>query len=143
LWEKGHNAKDIHKEMFPVYGGKCLSHRAVPNLVEKFSQRRSKVADGARPGRPVEIPTEATVPDGGGVDSRIDRVATALGRSHGLAYSIMHDRLKFRKVCGRWVPRELKDRKKINRMDLSLQRLLRYADKGEDMLNRIVSGEES
>jgi hypothetical protein len=28
-----------------------------------------------------------------------DSVATALGCSHGLAYSIMHDRLKFRKVC--------------------------------------------
>jgi hypothetical protein len=24
LWAKGLNAKGIHKEMFPVYGGKCL-----------------------------------------------------------------------------------------------------------------------
>jgi hypothetical protein len=24
LWAKGLDAKDIHKEMFPVYGGKCL-----------------------------------------------------------------------------------------------------------------------
>jgi hypothetical protein len=24
LWAKGFNAKDIRKEMFPVYGGKCL-----------------------------------------------------------------------------------------------------------------------
>jgi hypothetical protein len=24
LWAKGLNAKDIHKEMFPVYGRKCL-----------------------------------------------------------------------------------------------------------------------
>jgi hypothetical protein len=23
LWAKGFNAMDIHKEMFPVYGGKC------------------------------------------------------------------------------------------------------------------------
>jgi hypothetical protein len=30
LWPKGLNAKDIHKEMFPVYVGKCLSHKAVP-----------------------------------------------------------------------------------------------------------------
>jgi hypothetical protein len=22
LWEKGHNAKDIYKEVFPIYGGK-------------------------------------------------------------------------------------------------------------------------
>jgi hypothetical protein len=31
----------------------------------------------------------------------------------------------------------------MNRMALSLQRLLRYADEGEDMLNRIVTGDES
>jgi hypothetical protein len=24
LWTKGINAKDIHEEMFPVYGGRCL-----------------------------------------------------------------------------------------------------------------------
>jgi hypothetical protein len=24
LWAKELNAKDFHKEMFPVYGGKCL-----------------------------------------------------------------------------------------------------------------------
>jgi hypothetical protein len=28
LWANGLNAKDIHKEMFPVYGGKCWSHKA-------------------------------------------------------------------------------------------------------------------
>jgi hypothetical protein len=33
--EKGLNAKDIHKEMFPVYSGKCLSCKAVHNWVEK------------------------------------------------------------------------------------------------------------
>jgi hypothetical protein len=37
LWAKGHNAKDIHKEMFPVYGGKCLSRKAVHNWVAKVS----------------------------------------------------------------------------------------------------------
>jgi hypothetical protein len=54
-------------------------------------------------------------------DRRImtDSVATALGFSHGLACSIMHDRLKFRKVGAQWAPRELKDRKKINRKCLS------------------------
>jgi hypothetical protein len=50
--------KDIHKEMFPVYSGKCLSHKAVRNWVKKFSQRRSIVADDTRPGHPVEIATE-------------------------------------------------------------------------------------
>jgi hypothetical protein len=53
LWAKGFNAKDIHKEMFPVYGGKCLSCKVVHNWVEKFSQGRLKVADDARPGAEV------------------------------------------------------------------------------------------
>jgi hypothetical protein len=61
FWTKGLDAKDIHKEMFPVYSGKCLSLKEVHNWVEKFSQRRSKVANDARPSRPVEIATEATV----------------------------------------------------------------------------------
>jgi hypothetical protein len=38
LWAEGLNAKDMNKEMFPVYGGKCLSRKAVHNWVEKFSQ---------------------------------------------------------------------------------------------------------
>jgi hypothetical protein len=45
LWAKGLNTKDRHKEMFPAYGGKCLSRKAGHNWVEKFSQGRSKVAD--------------------------------------------------------------------------------------------------
>jgi hypothetical protein len=34
LWAKGLNAKDIYKEMFPVYSGKCLLPKAVHNWVE-------------------------------------------------------------------------------------------------------------
>jgi hypothetical protein len=37
LWAKGFSAKDIRKEMFPVYGGKCLSRKAVHNWVANFS----------------------------------------------------------------------------------------------------------
>jgi hypothetical protein len=59
-----------------------------------------------------------------------------------LASSIMHDPLKFQKVCSWWVPRELKNRGKINWMGLSLQHLLQDAD-GEYMLNRTVTRNES
>jgi hypothetical protein len=43
---------------FPVYGGKCLSRKAVHNWVEKFSQGRSKIADDARPGAEVAETTD-------------------------------------------------------------------------------------
>jgi hypothetical protein len=115
---KGLDAKDIHKEIIPVCSGTCLSRKAVHNWVKKFSEGRSKVADNARPGRHVEIATEATVRRVEELirDDRrimIDSVATALGCSYGRACSIMHDILKIRKVCARWVPRELKDREEL------------------------------
>jgi hypothetical protein len=72
----------------------------------------------------------------------IDSVATAVGRSRGLAYSIIHDHLKFGKVRTRWLPTELKDRETMNRIGLSLQHLLRYADE-EDTFNKIVAGDQS
>jgi hypothetical protein len=37
LWAKGLNAKDIHKEIFPVYGGKFLSPKAIHNWVANSS----------------------------------------------------------------------------------------------------------
>jgi hypothetical protein len=61
LWAKGLNAKDNHKEMFPVRSGKCLSHKVDHNWVKKFPQGRSKVTDDTLPGCPVEIMIEATV----------------------------------------------------------------------------------
>jgi hypothetical protein len=36
LWAKGLNAKDVHKEMFPTYCGKCLSRKAVPPWWQTF-----------------------------------------------------------------------------------------------------------
>jgi hypothetical protein len=60
FWTKQLNAKDIHQEMFPLYGRKCLLHMAVQNWVEKFSLGRLEVADDARPGRSIETATEVT-----------------------------------------------------------------------------------
>jgi hypothetical protein len=37
LCAKGPCAKDIHREIFPVYGGKCLSRKAVHNWVANVS----------------------------------------------------------------------------------------------------------
>jgi hypothetical protein len=53
FWVKILNAKVTHKEMFPVYGGKCLSRKLVYNCVDKFFQGRSNVADDVRPGAEV------------------------------------------------------------------------------------------
>jgi hypothetical protein len=45
LWAKRLNAKDIHKEIFPVYVAKRLSRKVVHGWVEIFSEARSKIAN--------------------------------------------------------------------------------------------------
>jgi hypothetical protein len=59
---KGLNTKDISKELFLVYGGRCLSPKAVHKWVEKFSQGRSKVEDDALPGAEVVETTVRRLP---------------------------------------------------------------------------------
>jgi hypothetical protein len=46
LWAKEPNAKDMHKEIFPVYGGKCLSCKAIHNGVANVSLMTKKLKNG-------------------------------------------------------------------------------------------------
>jgi hypothetical protein len=49
-WQKESQQRVFTKICFSVYGGKCLTRKAVHNWVERFSHGRSKVTDDARPG---------------------------------------------------------------------------------------------
>jgi hypothetical protein len=40
LWAKGLNVEDIHKDMFPVYGTKCLSRGKRFSDDEELKRRR-------------------------------------------------------------------------------------------------------
>ena len=60
--KKNMEAKDIHKEMVPMYGEHCLSRQAVHNWVQKFSEGRTVSETNIEPaGRPVEIATPETL----------------------------------------------------------------------------------
>ena len=48
LWAKGMAAKDIHKEMPPMYAEHCLSRQAFHNWVQKFSEGRTSIEDEHR-----------------------------------------------------------------------------------------------
>ena len=51
LWAENMEAKDIHKEMLPMYGEHCLSRQVVHNWVRKFSEGRTSIEDEHRVGR--------------------------------------------------------------------------------------------
>jgi len=73
----------------------------------------------------------------------IDEVANHFEISHCSAYDIIHNRLGFRKVCARWVPKELTEEQKNNRVAICQRLLDRYAKEGEAFLTRIIAGDET
>ncbi|GFY62219.1 histone-lysine N-methyltransferase SETMAR [Trichonephila inaurata madagascariensis] len=62
--------------------------------------------------------------------------------SYGTVWTIVHDRLRFRKECAAWAPKQLIDQQKKLRMGLALQHLFRY-QKEPAFMKRIDSGDET
>jgi len=53
------------------------------------------------------------------------------------------EKLGYRKLCSRWVDKILTDDHKTNQMGSALKFLMRYAQEGEQILDSIVTGDET
>jgi hypothetical protein len=56
----------------------------------------------------------------------VSAVVNVLDISYGSSYSIMHGKLKYRKMCSRWVPKQLTEDHKQKRVDICTQFLHQY-----------------
>jgi hypothetical protein len=80
--------------------------------VERFQNGRKNVSDEHRSGRPVSVATDTVKQQ---IEQRtcdrsrvnIDEIAVKLNMTHGSAYDTVNDDVDYRKVCSRWVPRQL------------------------------------
>ena len=108
--------------------------------VERFQNGRQNVGDEHWSGRPVSMATETVKQQ---IEQRIrdhrrltiDEIAVEFNMSHGSAYSIVHDDLGYRKVCSRWVPRQLSDNHKCARQTICQEHLDRHAREGVAFLH--------
>jgi len=73
----------------------------------------------------------------------VDEITTAFNMSHGCAYNIVHNDLGYRKVCSRWVPRQMSDDHKCTWQTICQEHLDHHACEGDAFLHRIVTGDES
>ncbi|GFV12114.1 HTH_48 domain-containing protein [Trichonephila clavipes] len=63
--------------------------------------------------------------------------------SRSVLYEIVSERLNYRKLCSRWVPKMLTDEHKTKRLGSALSFLERYSKEGDDFLSHIVTGDET
>ncbi|XP_015913054.2 histone-lysine N-methyltransferase SETMAR-like [Parasteatoda tepidariorum] len=133
--------------MVTVYGGKYVSNKSVRKWSARFRAGRESVGDDPRPGQANTVITSDLINK---VDDlvRSDRrltlrmLAVKVDVSYGTVWTIVHDRLRYRKVCAAWVPKQLTDQHKELRMGLALQHLFRYQE-DPAFMELIVTGDET
>ncbi|GBL62092.1 hypothetical protein AVEN_146440-1 [Araneus ventricosus] len=63
--------------------------------------------------------------------------------SKTVLHEIVTNRLNYRKLCSRWVPKMLTDAHKTKRLGSALTFLTRYSKEDKEFLNKIVTGDET
>jgi hypothetical protein len=64
----------------------------------------------------------------------VDEIVDQLGISHASLHKIIHKDFQLKKVCARWVPRELTTEHNKNRVELRSRLLELYHKEGEAFL---------
>ncbi|GFT31828.1 histone-lysine N-methyltransferase SETMAR [Trichonephila clavipes] len=148
LTTKNVSAAEIHRQISDVYGPNAMSSSKVRKWVRAFKDGRENVHDEPRSGRPSEITDDLV----NALDEKIreDRRFTIstlalefpnVGRT--TLPKVVSEKLKFRKLCARCVPRLLTEEHKLKRMACALDFLDRYHKEGDQFLERIVTGDET
>ncbi|GFY25211.1 histone-lysine N-methyltransferase SETMAR [Trichonephila clavipes] len=147
LTAKNVSAAEIHRQISDVYGPNAMSSSKVRKWVRAFKDGRENVHDEPRSSQPSVITDDLV----NAVDEKIreDRRFTIstlalefpnVGRT--TLHKVVSEKLKFIKLCARWVPRLLTEEHKLERMACALVFLDRYKE-GDQFLERIVIGDET
>ena len=114
----------------------------------EFSEWRTDVHDEQRSGKPFLISDELLQEFEGEI--RADRRVTIRKLHHIIPevskttiHEAVTEKLGYRKLCARWVPKILTDDHKTKRMGSALKFLTRYAQEGNEFLDYIVTEDKT
>jgi len=136
----------IHKKLITAYGNQAYSIRSVLRWVEHFKQGNSNLEDADRSGRSI---TAATLTNINYVHSLIEenrrisysRLEELTLLSRGTLFTIVKNKLGYRKKSSRWVPHLLTTENKQRRLQFAKAMKLKL-ETGEWRLDQILTGDE-
>jgi len=144
---KGKRPAEMHKQIVAVYGN-VMNRQNVTKWGREFSEGRTDVHDEQRSGRPSLISDNLLQEIEGEI--RANRRATIRELHHIIhevskttIHGAVTEKLRYRKLCARWVPKMLTDDHKTKRMGSALKFLTRYAQEGDEFLDSVVTGDET
>ncbi|GFX69177.1 HTH_48 domain-containing protein [Trichonephila clavipes] len=148
LCAQGFKSVDIHPQISAVYGENIMRDGMVRKWVRAFKDGRTNIHDEERSGRPSVIPDELiNIVDCKVKENRRFAISSLAEKfpavSRSVLYEIVSERLNYRKLCSRWVPKILTDEHKTKSLGSALSSLERCSNEGDDFLSHIVSGDET
>ena len=147
-WKIGLDYKESHARLIAAWGDQAPSDRTVLNWFHEYERGKLDVSDAPRPGRPRTAVTDEMI---GAVRLLIEddphmtyqQIECSLEISSPAIYSILHDHLKLRKLCARWVPHQLTHDQKRLRIKFCRESLKRFEGGRFRCVFYIITGDES
>ena len=136
MFKEGESASNVYIRLQNVYGEHCMSRTRVFEWFKRFKTGRTSIDNEPRSGRPATAVNEQTIAQidkliRGDRRLRVKDIMAAVNIGAHAADEIIHERLRFNKVCARWVPRHLTDDNKEMRFSICQDLFERYDKEGE------------
>ena len=146
LFAKGTKCSEIYREIVEIYGEHAMSKSRVYQWCSWFKDGRTSLHDEPRSGRPNTANNDqntARVEELIKVDRRVKltELSLKLDIPKTSVYEIVHDKLGYRKVSARWVPKMLSDEHKRQRVEISQILLHRCQQEGDEIVDIGPDGE--
>jgi transposase len=127
----GINPKTIHEEFVTALGPKAPSYPTIAEWAKRFREGREDVNDDPRSGRPVSELTDENIElvreiINNDPHSTYDDIIAETSLSHYTIARIIRDCLKMKKITSRWIPHQLTDEKKQERVKLCRENLAKF-----------------
>ncbi|CAF5104262.1 unnamed protein product, partial [Rotaria sp. Silwood1] len=126
-------AKIIHEELATALGPNTPSYQTVARWAKRFREGSEDVNDDFRSGRPVSVLTDENIElvrqvINNDPYSIYDDIIAETSLCRGTIEQIIHNYLKMKKVTSRWIPRQLNDEQKQERVRLCRENLAKFRD---------------
>ncbi|KAG5322887.1 SETMR methyltransferase, partial [Pseudoatta argentina] len=135
VW-KGKTPVEVYNEVKTAYGDKGMNRTSVFKWCREFKNGRTSVHDDQRSGRPsiltddiVEKIENALRDDRRLTMDELSAMFPQISRS--LLHETITETLGYRKLSARWVPKQLTDQHKLNRVEAGQEFLRRYKLHGD------------
>ena len=140
-------ARIIYDELYSVYGDQAPSLRTVERWSKLFREGREELEDEARSGRPITETTSENIEQirlliNDDPYFTIEELQEQTDLSYGTVHRILTNHLNLRKITARYVPKDLTDLQRAERVRIC-EETLGKIQQGTWRLCDIITGDES